>query len=87
MTEVYALIPRCGRKSYYGKANVILENGIIKLKSYQTIVCSYNRDTGHFSRLWGGYSATTMRHINSFIKEIGISGGGKKWWDSLPVER
>ena len=33
-----------------------------------------------------GYSATTMRHINAFIEMFGISGGGKKWWDALPVE-
>jgi len=27
-----------------------------------------------------------MRHINAFIEMFGISGGGKKWWDALPVE-
>jgi len=31
------------------------------------------------------YSATTMRHVNSFIYFYGVPGGGKKWWDALEV--
>ena len=40
---------------------------------------------GNFERLWSGYSATTMRHINSFIDTFGTNGGGKAWWDKLAV--
>lgn len=32
-----------------------------------------------------GYSATTMRHVNSFLQFFGVAGGGKSWWDSLEV--
>lgn len=28
-----------------------------------------------------------MRHINSFLSFFGIDGGGKAWWNGLPVER
>lgn len=34
----------------------------------------------------GGYSATTMRHINSFLSFYDMNGGGKSWWDMQPVE-
>ena len=58
-----------GRKSFYGKALVIeTENGRY-LRSYDTIICflSYG---GSFTKLWDGYSVTTMRHINSFMNFV-----------------
>lgn len=74
-----------GRKSFYGKAWVIeTENGRY-LRSYDTIICflSYG---GSFTKLWNGYSATTMRHINSFMDFVRWNQcGGKKWWESLEV--
>ena len=72
------------RKSFYNKAVVIEQNGEKLLKSYNTIVCKINKD-GKFERLWWGYSATTMRHINSFLEHYNLQGGGKTWWDSLEV--
>ena len=88
MTYSYDLKPiHDSRKSFYGKAFVgVVENSrekIITLWSYNTPVCEiYN---GVFYRLWNGYSATTMRHVNEFCAQYGINGGGKKWWDSLEV--
>ena len=82
----YELIPADGRKSFYGKAVVIVEdNGENVLQSYNTEVCKVTNN-GEFVRLWGGYSATTMRHINSFLQFVGIAGGGKSWWDAQTVE-
>lgn len=72
------------RKSYYGKAIVVEWNGERILVSYETPVCKIDR-AGRFVRLWGGYSATTMRHINSFNRLFGINQGGKAWWDAQPV--
>lgn len=73
----YELIPTDGRKSFYGKAKVLeLDNG--------EIVCEITKN-GEFVRLWSGYSATTMLHVNSFLQRFGIPGGGKAWWDALPV--
>ena len=72
------------RKSYYGKATVFFAGNRAILKSYETDVAEID-ESGNFRRLWDGYSATTMRHINSFCALFGIDGGGKKWWDSLEV--
>lgn len=72
-------------KSFYKKAQVIIDGDRIILKSYDTFVCEIVN--GEFYRLWGGYSATTMRHINSFLAVNNIPGGGKRWWDSLPVQK
>lgn len=74
------------RKSFYGKAKVLeLDNGETVLQSYDTFVCKITK-SGEFVRLWSGYSATTMRHVNSFLQRFGIPGGGKAWWDALPVQ-
>lgn len=82
--KVFELRPINGRKSFYGKAEAIeKDNGDIELRSYSTIVARIRN--GKFERLWSGYSATTMNHINSFIDTYGIDGGGKAWWDSLEV--
>lgn len=62
-------------KSFYGKAKVIEKDGETLLQSYDTIVCKIDK-SGEFVRMWEGYSATTMRHINAFIEMFGISGGG-----------
>ena len=80
----FDLKPTNNRKSFYGKAVIIeKDNGDIELRSYNTIVARIKN--GIFERLWSGYSATTMNHINSFIDTYGISGGGKAWWVALEV--
>jgi hypothetical protein len=79
----YKLEPRNNQKSFYGKA-IVTESDYISLKSYETIVCYIH--LGEFRRTWNGYSATTMKHINTFIDAYGYSGGGKAWWENLPVE-
>jgi hypothetical protein len=80
----YELKPTNGRKSFYGKAEVIeKDNGDVELRSYNTIVARIRN--GNFERLWSGYSATTMNHVNSFLDLFGIRGGGKAWWISLEV--
>lgn len=85
MRKYVELTPSDSRKSFYGKARVEESNGNKTLISYNTAVCRIT-SKGKFVRLWGGYSATTMRHINAFCNTYGINGGGKKWWDSLEVE-
>jgi len=79
-----------GVKSFYGKAKLaISDTGEIFLKSYDTIILSLTPTNDGFTvnRIWGGYSVTTMRHINDFLALHGINQGGKKWWDSLPVTK
>lgn len=88
--KVFDLVPIDGRKSFYGKAKVTLYHDsnrycIYECYSYNTLVCSYNSDTRQFTRNWYGYSATSMRHINAFMRYLGFDLGGKSWWTSLPV--
>ena len=69
-------------KSFYGKAMVTeFDNGDIELTSYNTIVCRIHK--GKVQTLGNGYSATTMRNINSFLDFYGIEDGGKTWWNNL----
>ena len=80
------LKPNDNRKSFYGKAKIIMQNDGNKI-----ILQSYNTYVGYiingiFYRTWHGYSVTTMRHVNAFLAAFGVPGGGKAWWDNLPVE-
>lgn len=85
-----------GAKSFWKKAYIIeRDDGVVELQSYNTIVCRFVDDENkacfhgmarkRFERLWAGYSATTMRHINAFLRYYGFEGGGKAWWLSRRV--
>ena len=69
--NIYELTPRYdSRKSFYGKAKVIeLDNGIIQLQSYETIVCETDNN-GYFKMLWDGNTQTTNRHIKEFTRQF-----------------
>lgn len=84
--KIYDLPCFDSRRSFYGKAHVIeKDNGDVVLQSYNTEVCRVTSG-GAFVRMWAGWSATTGRHINSFLDFLGIEGGGKAWWDRQPME-
>lgn len=75
----YELVPKDNRKSFYGKAKVIVDDdGTETLISYKTLVIRRNPD-GTLTRLWPGWSATTGRHIFAFC------GLRKSEWDKLPI--
>ena len=58
--------PNDSHKSFYGKAKIYhLTNGGRILESYATPVI-YEAPTGELWNLWGGWSATTGRHIRAF---------------------
>lgn len=62
----YELIPTNGRKSFYGKAIVCVDDsGVETLYSYGTPVVK-REPSGEVFRLWGGWTATTGNHIKSF---------------------
>ena len=71
------------QNSYYGKAKVIEDESGRSLKSYETIVCKID-NSGKFTRTWGGYSRTTMNHVNDFRRASGLSALSKKEWLSIP---
>ena len=64
--KMYELSPSDGRKSFYGKAKVMIEDdGSETLYSYGTPIIR-RKPNGDLDPLWDGYSATTGRHIASF---------------------
>lgn len=64
--KMYDLISHDGRKSFYGKARVLVEdNGTETLYSYETAIIKRTA-AGGLVRLWAGWSATTGRHIAAF---------------------
>ena len=68
---------RDSRKSFYGKAVLINEGNITKLRSYSTIVAEYDHTTNKV-KINGWYSATTARHINEFLAHFGFDSMSKK---------
>lgn len=79
---IFDLRPIDGRKSFYGKAKVLKRNGCIYLMSYDTVVCCID-ENGCFNRIWHGYSATTMRHVNAFRVFYGLPTISKLEWMNL----
>lgn len=61
--------------SYYGKAILIETQDDIKLQSYDTIVCVFDK-TYNSVKIKGWYSMTTGRHIRSFLAYLGVNTEG-----------
>lgn len=62
----YELIPNGTQKSFYGKAVVMADNaGNETLYSYNTPIIK-RLVNGSLVKLWGGWSATTGKHIKAF---------------------
>ena len=70
------------RKSFCKKANVIVEGGQTKLKSYSTIVAVKENNT---IKVKGWYSKTTAIHINEFLQQNGVSKLNKKQMEEQPL--
>lgn len=81
-----ALIPKNGRKSFYGKATIVIGGGAAYLKSYNTYVAKVD-SAGKFSRLWAGWSATTARHVDAFRELYGLQAINKAAWLNMDVEK
>ena len=82
MKNTFDLLPCDSHKSFYGKAVVITENNSKFLRSYNTIVCHID-ENNNFVKDWNDYSATTMRHINSFREYYGFPKMSKKEWENM----
>lgn len=62
----YELRPPDGRKSFYGKAIVTIdEDGTETLSSYNTPIIK-RMVSGELVKLWDGWTSTTGRHIKAF---------------------
>ena len=53
------------------RALIISDGSHIYLQSYDTLILDYDRAKGIISRLWYGYSVTTLKHINEFLRMFG----------------
>lgn len=66
MSKTYYLIPTDGRKSFYNKATVTInEDGSETLTSYTTPIIK-RLASGELVKLWDGWTVTTGRHIKAF---------------------
>ena len=89
--QEWEILPNgCGRnqKSFYGKARCLMTEKGWYLLSYDTIVCGLtcNDQTGEINvlrRYWMKYSATTAKHIDSFLYNFRLRALHKKEWESL----
>lgn len=62
------------------------DSSIIALKSYKTIVVSYNLKTGKFKRHWNDSSITTLQHIRKWCDVMHIRVLDAKHYHRLMVE-
>jgi translation initiation factor 1 (eIF-1/SUI1) len=71
------------RQSFYGKATVEVQGDVMRLISYTTIVATITKEvkaTGDVltAKVFGTYSATTLRHIKEFLKQNGFKAENSK---------
>lgn len=89
----YDLSPlHTNQKSFYGKARVyVFENGgdnYHTLLSYGTAVVSVYvgpDNIPNIKRLWDGYSATTMRHVNELLMQEDFPKLSARAWRAMEV--
>lgn len=63
-TELEAIYD--ARKSFYGKAIVTLNNGVMALWSYGTLAATIYDGQ---AKVYSTHSATTLRHIKEFLRQ------------------
>ena len=86
LRKEYKTEKECNRayafEGFGGRALIIPKNGggELVLRSYYTDVCSYDLQTGLFTKTWNGYSNTTLKHINIFRAFLGLSKLSKREW-------
>ena len=93
--EIHELRPLyTNQKSFYGKARlgIMYDGGVLYccLRSYDTNVVSLyvGRDgTPFVKKLWNGYSATTMRHVNELLMQHDFPKLSARVWCAMEVGR
>lgn len=51
----------------------------IFLQSYDTLILDINTTTGEIKKLFSGYSVTTLKHINEFLRGYSLQFNKKSW--------
>ena len=92
--EMHELRPLCtNQKSFYGKACVTVvkyDNGgaLYMLRSYDTIVVAVDISPDgvpFVKKLWNGYSATTLRHVNELLMQHDFPKLSARVWRAMEV--
>jgi hypothetical protein len=89
MSKSYDLPCYDSRKSFYGKATVTEHDGKVPsltLTSYNTNICAYFPATQELIKLDPVATATTRRHIRSFLRHVGLVALDNRAWDALPLK-
>ena len=90
---IYELKPlRTNQKSFYGKAKVTAsynaDDMYLVLDSYNTQVVVLKVGFGgmpYVKRLWSGYSATTLRHVNELLMQEEFPKLTARAWRAMEV--
>ena len=73
-------------KSFYGKAVVVVVEGVSKtLYSYDTKVAEITYSGEKTLKIFGFYSSTTLRHIKEFTQQEGFPAMNKKQLSAYEV--
>lgn len=67
---LFELKPTDSHKSFYGKCYCLMQDSEIVLYSYNVKIMVYSTIDKTLRRCWFGFSATTQRHINSFLQYV-----------------
>lgn len=74
-------------EGFGGRAIIKPDNdGNLILQSYYTDVCRYDLKSDKFVKTWGGFSVTTLKHINIFRRFLGLETLSKRAWIELTTE-
>lgn len=92
-TNVYELDSiHTRQKSFYGKAKIVVtecSNDVYyALYSYDTLVLSVDANVSGLicaRKLWDGYSATTLRHVNELLMQLGFPKLSARAWRDMVV--
>ena len=69
-----------------GRALIIPDGNKLILRSYYTDVCEFDLKTEKFTRLWNGFSVTTLKHVNIFRRFLALNTLSKREWIELNTE-
>lgn len=65
------------------RALIIKDGNTVYLQSYDTLILSVNIATGTIKKMWDGYTATTLKHVNAFLKGFNGQQFNKKTWEKF----
>ena len=71
-------------RNIYGQAKVFKKGVTFYLISYETVIATYTKKGG-LKRTWGGYSRTSLAHLNYFNNYMNLKKLSGAAWKSMEV--